>query len=100
MRTILFYVAEAFLLGTGLAFSKHSGVHAAFGEHFVKTGTVPSEFHQYLIHGMELREIADYGTGKDLSPEASAGQIGRAEQFLNLAERLIGLVPGDRGQTP
>jgi uncharacterized protein (UPF0332 family) len=46
----MFYVAEAFLLGKGLAFSKHSDVHAAFGEHFVKTGAVPSEFHQYLIY--------------------------------------------------
>lgn len=96
----MFYVAEAFLLGKGLAFSKHSGVHAAFGEHFVKTGTIPSEFHQYLIHGMELRQIADYGKGKDLSPEESTRQIERAEQFLNLAERLIGLVPGDRGEIP
>lgn len=29
----MFYVAEAFLLGEGLTFSKHSGVIAAFGQH-------------------------------------------------------------------
>jgi uncharacterized protein (UPF0332 family) len=50
------YIAEAFLLGQGMAFSRHSGVHAAFGEHFVKTGAVPSEFHRYLIRGMEVRK--------------------------------------------
>jgi uncharacterized protein (UPF0332 family) len=30
----MFYITEAFLLGQGLAFSRHSAVHAAFGEHF------------------------------------------------------------------
>ena len=32
----MFYVAEAFLLGKDLAFSKHSAVHSAFGLHFCK----------------------------------------------------------------
>ena len=52
------YLTEAFLLGQGLAFSRHSAVHAAFGEHFVKTGVVPSEFHRYLIRGMEVRHAS------------------------------------------
>jgi uncharacterized protein (UPF0332 family) len=54
----MFYITEAFLLGQGLAFSRHSAVHAAFGEHFVKTGVVPSEFHRYLIRGMEVRHAS------------------------------------------
>jgi uncharacterized protein (UPF0332 family) len=57
----MFYIAEACLLDKGLAFSKHSGVHAAFGEHFAKTGVVPSAFHRYLIRGMEVRHAGDYG---------------------------------------
>lgn len=40
----MFYVAEAFLLDKGMAFSKHAGVHSAFGKHFVKTGLIPPEF--------------------------------------------------------
>ena len=32
----MFYVAEAFLLGQGLSFSKHSAVLAAFGERLAK----------------------------------------------------------------
>ena len=54
----MFYIAEAFLLGQGLAFSRHSGVHAAFGERIVKTGIVPSEFHRYPIRGMEVRHVS------------------------------------------
>ena len=59
----MFYVAEAFLLGKGLAFSKHSGVHAAFGEHFVKAGIVQPEFHRYLIRGMAVRHAGDLWQG-------------------------------------
>ena len=51
----MFYITEAFLLSQGLAFSSDSAMHAAFGEHFVKTGVVSSEFHRYLIRGMEVR---------------------------------------------
>jgi uncharacterized protein (UPF0332 family) len=78
----MFYIAEAFLLGKGLAFSKHSGVHAAFGEHFAKTGLVPSEFHRYLIRGMEVRHAGDYGRARKVTLEEAAEQIVRAEQFL------------------
>lgn len=89
----MFYVAEAFLLGKGLAFSKHSGVHAAFSEHFARTGIVPSEFHRYLLRGMEARHAGDYGKLKTVTPEEAQEQIARAEQFLELAERLIGPIP-------
>ena len=58
----MFYIAEAFLLGEGLSFSKHSGVIAAFGQHFVKTGKVPQEFHRFLIEGEDSRNIGDYDT--------------------------------------
>jgi hypothetical protein len=95
----MFYIAEALLLGRGLAYSKHSGVHAAFGEHFVKTGVVPPEFHRYLIRGMEVRHAGDYGRGRTtVTPEEASGQIAHAEEFLALAERLIGALPhSDQG---
>ena len=38
----MFYIAEAFLLEEGLAFSKHSAVHAAFGERFAKAACYSS----------------------------------------------------------
>ena len=89
----MFYVAEAFLLGRNLSFSKHSGVHAAFGQHFAKTGTVPSKFHRYLIRGMEVRQSGDYGKGGTVTPEESAEQLSRAEEFLQLGEQMIGPIP-------
>ena len=86
----MFYIAEAFLLGEGLAYSKHSAVHAAFGEHFSKTGRIPKNFHRYLIHAMEMRHTGDYGRASEITEEDSEQQISRAKEFLELAERLIG----------
>ena len=89
----MFCVAQALLLGKGLAFSKHSAVLAAFGKHFVKLGDVPADFHRHLIRGMEVRHAGDYGRGQVVLPEESTRQIERADEFLGLAERLIGPIP-------
>lgn len=89
----MFYVAEAFLEGEGMAFSKHSGVIAAFGKHFAHTGKVPIEFHRFLLDGQKLRNAGDYNTHQTVTPAQARTQIDWAEQFLNLAERLIGPLP-------
>ena len=89
----MFYVAEAFLLGQGLSFSKHSAVIAAFGERFAKTNIVPMEFHRYLIEGQDKRNVGDYQIGPNLTATQAAEQIAHAEQFLELAGRLLGPLP-------
>jgi len=97
----MFYVAEAFLLGEGLAFSKHSAVIAAFGQHFAKTGRVPQEFHRYLLDGEDSRNVSDYDIRSDITPEKADEQITHAEKFLELAEHLIGPVtPSAETQSP
>jgi uncharacterized protein (UPF0332 family) len=88
-------VAEAFLLGKGLSFSKHSAVLAAFGEHFTKAGTVPAQFHKYLLDGEANRHIGDYDIGPGLSAEEANEQIRHTEEFVELAERVIGSSPSD-----
>jgi uncharacterized protein (UPF0332 family) len=85
----MFYVAEAFLEGEGMSFSKHSAVIAAFGQHFVRTGRVPVEFHRFLLEAQELRHAGDYGSRQAVTYEQAREQIARAEQFLALAERLL-----------
>lgn len=84
----MFYVAEAFLEVEGMAFSKHSAVIAAFGRHFARTGRVPVEFHRYLIEASELRHAGDYGPRASVTADQVHEQIARAEQFLQLAERM------------
>jgi uncharacterized protein (UPF0332 family) len=85
----MFYLAEAMLLGDGLAFSKHSAVHAAFGERYAKTGRVPTGLHRYLIEGMETRHLADYST-TPVAAEEAAQQIARAEEFLEVVSHYLG----------
>jgi len=89
----MFYIAEAFLIGKGLSFSKHSAVHAAFGRHFAKTGIVPFEYHQQLLEAMEMRHAGDYEGPRTVTREEAAEQIARAEKFIELAERIIGPIP-------
>lgn len=89
----MFYVAEAFLLGEGLSFSKHSAVIAAFGQRFIKTGRVPQEFHRYLIEGEVSRNVGDYDIISGLSKKEALEQMQRAEKFIELAKRLIGNPP-------
>lgn len=89
----MFYVAEAFLLGEGLTFSKHSGVIAAFGQHFAKTGRVPKEFHRYLIDGERKRLIGDYDIGPGLSEREALEEIDHAKKFLDLAKASLGSLP-------
>jgi uncharacterized protein (UPF0332 family) len=89
----MFYIAEAFLEGKGLSFSKHSAVIAAFGQHFAHTGEVPAEFHRFLLAGQEVRHVADYGPFRKVTPTRAYEQITRAERFMELAAQLIGAVP-------
>ena len=86
----MFYAAEAVLLSKDLTFSKHAGVISAFGKDFVKTGDVGPEYHRYLIEGMELRHVGDYGHSFDISSEQSDQQIRNAEEFIKMAGELLG----------
>ena len=91
-----FYVAQAFLEGDGLAFSRHAGVISAFGQHCARTGWVPAELHRYLLEAMAVRHQGDYALRPGISAGDVAEQITRAEQFFAAAERLIGaMLPPD-----
>lgn len=88
----MFYIAEAFLEGKGLSFSKHSAVIAAFGREFAKTQRLTRDFHRFLIEAQELRTTGDYGQLNAVTTDQAAEQIDRAEQFLELAIQEIGAI--------
>lgn len=85
----MFYIAEAFLLGEGLSYSKHSAVIAAFGQKFAKTGIVPQEFHRYLIDAEAKRSAGDYKIFPVFSETEANEQIDHAEIFIEFAENNI-----------
>jgi uncharacterized protein (UPF0332 family) len=85
----MFYVAEALLLSKGLAYSKHSGVIAAFGREFAKTGALPPEFHSHLRAASEARNMSDYQIASHLTAEEVEGHISHAAQLLAAGEGLL-----------
>lgn len=89
----MFYIAEAFLSGEDMSFSRHSAVISAFGRVFASTGRVSVEYHRFLIKAQELRNAADYGQLNAVTIEQANEQITRADQFLELAQNSIGTLP-------
>lgn len=85
----MFHAPEAMLLNRGLSFSKHSGVMAAFGREFVKTGAVPSEFHRWLLDAFDARNIGDYDIHRRLTSEQAAEHVRRARAFVDHVDRVL-----------
>lgn len=89
----MFYVAEAFLEGEGLSFSRHSAVIAAFGQNFARSGRVPAEYHRHLIQAQALRHAGDYGQMHSVTREQAQMQIEIAAKFIALAVANLGSAP-------
>lgn len=87
----MFYAVEALLLSHDLSFSKHSGVIAAFGKQFVKTGAFDSRFHQYLLNAFNLRNAGDYGATEAVSEENARQVIGESSELLAAIKRYLGV---------
>lgn len=85
----MFYVAEALLREEGLEFSKHAGVHAAFGRAFAKSGRVDPNYHRWLLDAFDQRIAGDYGIEPSLSIDDARIQIDRAREFLAEARRQL-----------
>jgi uncharacterized protein (UPF0332 family) len=78
----MFYAANAPLASEGISRSKHSGVHSAFGERFVKGGLIETEYAKMLGHAFDSRLDSDYDV------EFVADQV-LAEDVLNDARRFV-----------
>ena len=85
----MFYVAEALLNEKGLQFSKHGGVHGAFGEHFIKTGLLDPKFHRWLLDAFDQRIEGDYGAEIVAVPQDVIEMISQAREFLQSAKHLL-----------
>lgn len=95
----MFYAAQALLLGKGLSFSKHSGVLAGFGLHFIKTGILPASLHRDIITAQEDRLKADYDIQSVHNAETANHWIERAEAFILQAEQYLQAHSDEQAQT-
>jgi uncharacterized protein (UPF0332 family) len=85
----MFYIAEALLNEKGLRFSKHGGVHGAFGEHYVKTGLFDAKYHRWLLDSFDQRIMGDYNVAFELTLEEVSVLIDQAIEFLEEARRFL-----------
>lgn len=96
----MFYLAEALLLGEGLAYSKHSAVIAAFGKYFARTNRLPAELHAHLREAQDQRNLGDYDTGDGPDAARAEEQILRADQFLRAAVCFMSANASARSESP
>jgi uncharacterized protein (UPF0332 family) len=85
----MFYIAEALLNEKGLKFSKHSAVHAAFGEHFAKTKEMNPKFHRWLLDSFDKRQVADYDVDGEIEKEVAINVIHQAREFLEATQDYL-----------
>jgi len=84
----IFYAANALLTTKGLERSKHSGVIAAFREHFVKTGLIEAEYSDLYGTAMDDRHDGDYSLDY-LSYETALRDLDWAERYVKRVELLL-----------
>ena len=85
----MFYAASALLVSKGISQSKHSGVHSAFGQYFVKPGLIEPQYSQMLVNAFNVRLDSDYDV-QSLPNRALAEDILRdAQQFVERAAAYL-----------
>ena len=91
--TQCFILPKPFCASEGLTFSSHAAVISAFGRELTRTVRVPVEFHRYLIDAQDKRNQADYNIDSSITESQATELISRAEEFLQLAQSMLGLPP-------
>lgn len=85
----MLYGAQALLRENDLQFGKHSGVHAAFGQHFAKTGVLDPKYHRWLLDAFDERLQGDYGFQVRFNMQAVATRLEQAHEFLREIKRCL-----------
>ena len=85
----IFYAANALLATKGLERSKHSGVIAAFRQHFVKTGVIEAEYSRFYGAAMDDRHEGDYEIGSVLDYDKAKRDLDWAKRFIARIETAL-----------
>lgn len=85
----VFYAANALLATQHMERSKHSGVIAAFREHFVKTGLIEPEYSDWYGETMDTRQRGDYTLDLVLDEARARELLDQAERFADRVERYL-----------
>ncbi len=78
----IYHLATAVLLTKEIERSKHAGVQAAFGHHFIKPGLIEPEYGRILVSARKARETCDYADRIELDTEVTMAIIADADRFV------------------
>jgi len=89
----MLHTAQALLRQNDLRYRKHSSVHAAYGEHFAKSGTLDSKFHRWMLAAFNQRIKGDYDIDSGIDTATAARTIEQAREFLATVRQHIDRMP-------
>jgi len=92
----MFYATTALLGSRGLWRSKHQGLIAAFGEHFVKPGLIEPRYGRILHDAFEARLDSDYAPQPDLNETLTRQLVAKAEDFVGRMTQFLRASDGPR----
>jgi len=92
----MFYAASMLLESERIEVRRHSAIHAAFGERFVKSGRMDASLHRALLTAFDLRILADYDPMTSITLDSARRSIEDARSFLATARSYR--PAGDRDQ--
>lgn len=85
----IFYAANALLSTKKLARSKHSGVLAAFRQHFIKTGLLVPDLSEIYGQIMDDRHAGDYELITAISKEDAKINLKQAKYFVTVVREWL-----------
>lgn len=85
----VFHAVNALLINDGHPVNTHSGSHAMFHLHYIKTGILPTEFGRLYNQLQTMREEGDYNCAYEVEPEELILRIEPARQLIEKVEELV-----------
>jgi len=85
----MFYAVSGLLASIGITRSKHSGVIAAFREHFIKTGLIEVEYGDILGVGFDARQESDYELAPLIDHELALKRLQDAQRLVDQIENYL-----------
>lgn len=98
----IFHVVSATLFVAGIERAKHSGVEAAFLQHFIKTGKLEVEHGETFKLARKWREDADYTIGKQFTETVARDILERCKSLFAALESYLreqGYLKGESGKS-
>jgi uncharacterized protein (UPF0332 family) len=85
----MFSAASAALASINIAPRSHAGLRNQFGQHFVQTGLLDSQYAKMLARAFEARQSSDYEIFNQATQLEAEAIIANAEQFVNTIKNLL-----------